>query len=235
MKMRLRGSSGHCGIEAQRPDPFSDATPEHEALMGRFVRALNRSKRFMSTRKFEVEPYEVGIIHGLLLLAAVHPGVAQMSKHTHEVISKFRVFARKCWRQMGLSAEDVEMLDTLREQNAEPEGDLVPFKDRIVEALAPVLGDSLFLEDTWAKILAAVAHTWRLRDVGDSEWNALSRSIELSLVSAHCRGRAGATLEIDQEVRALNRQVLGIMRLDRNTGTEGENEKEKPCGAEAEV
>lgn len=60
--------------------------------------------------------WEVGIFQGLVALAADHPGIEDMSPYTHQFIHRFREWCKQVWVGMGMTEEEADLLDRLREE-----------------------------------------------------------------------------------------------------------------------
>lgn len=58
------------------------------------------------------------LLHGLVCLAAAHPGIQDMSPQSKEFIFSFREVCRKNWVELGLTEEEAEGLDRLQEVEA---------------------------------------------------------------------------------------------------------------------
>lgn len=65
---------------------------------------------------YSFKAWEIGIVHGLVALAADHPGIQDMGPNTHRFISDFRSWCKEVWVDMGLTEEEAELIDRLREE-----------------------------------------------------------------------------------------------------------------------
>lgn len=58
---------------------------------------------------------EACVLHGMIALAMDHPDLARVSDTTMKVGRRFREFCKYVFREMGMTTEDAELLDHLRE------------------------------------------------------------------------------------------------------------------------
>lgn len=86
-----------------------------ETVGCKFVDIMNATRDREYTYTFKA--WEIGIFHGLIALAADHPGIQNMSPYTHAQIDKFRAWCKRVWEDMGMTEEEAELLDRLREGN----------------------------------------------------------------------------------------------------------------------
>lgn len=94
--------------------PIDEAPQEIRELMTKFRAALqaNRDK----TYAYQISAAEVSVLHGLIRLAHAHPEVEKLSQHTQDAIYCFREFCKMVWQDMGLTEEEAEAVDQLREK-----------------------------------------------------------------------------------------------------------------------
>lgn len=59
--------------------------------------------------------WQVPVLHGLIALAADHPGVKTLSVHTSQIIQELREWCKNVFAQWGFTPEEVEFLDKMRE------------------------------------------------------------------------------------------------------------------------
>lgn len=59
--------------------------------------------------------WQVPILHGLIALAADHPGIIKQHECTHQTISEIREWCKKVFQGWGFDPEQVEYLDKMRE------------------------------------------------------------------------------------------------------------------------
>ena len=85
-----------------------------ETVGRKFTQALSETRGREYTYTFRA--YEVGIFHGLVALAADHPGIQDMSPYTHQAIDEFRAWCKQVWVDMGMTEEEADLLDRLREE-----------------------------------------------------------------------------------------------------------------------
>jgi hypothetical protein len=85
----------------------------HETIGAKFVEAMKQQALRVYTYGFR--PYEISLFHGLIALAADHPGIQDMSSYTHAQIYRFRKWCMEKWVEMGMTQEEAELLDRLRE------------------------------------------------------------------------------------------------------------------------
>jgi CheY-like chemotaxis protein len=82
-------------------------------LAKRFTDALRHNGDRVYTLR--MKGWEVGILHGLVALAADYPGIQKQSDQTHRIIQDFREWCQIVWIDMGLIAQEARLLDELRE------------------------------------------------------------------------------------------------------------------------
>ena len=68
------------------------------------------------TYTLELTGCQVGILHGLVTLAMDHPSMQKMSQATHQAARELRDWCKGVWVKMGLSEEETDLLDRLREE-----------------------------------------------------------------------------------------------------------------------
>ena len=85
-----------------------------EKLGSRFKEALTGNKHKGYTYTFK--SWEVSIFHGLVALASDHPEIGKLSPATHQVISDFRAWCKTVWVDMGMTQQEADLLDRLREE-----------------------------------------------------------------------------------------------------------------------
>ena len=83
-------------------------------LEQRFLQVLKSKGN--DTYTLEVTGCEVGILHGLVLLAMDHPNMQKMGQAAICVASNFRQWCKEVGVKMGLSEEETDLLDRLREE-----------------------------------------------------------------------------------------------------------------------
>jgi hypothetical protein len=66
----------------------------------------------------ELSGWQVPILHGLIVLAADHPGVKGLHRPTQDTIQRVRGWCRSVFGVWGFTREEVEYLDKMREQAA---------------------------------------------------------------------------------------------------------------------
>lgn len=59
----------------------------------------------------ELDGWEIPVLHGLILLAAEHPGMKALGEPTRQVISQVRAWCLEVFKEWGFSPEEVEFLD----------------------------------------------------------------------------------------------------------------------------
>ncbi len=64
--------------------------------------------------------WQVAVLHGLIALAADHPGIKKMHGPTQEVIKEVREWCKDKFRTWGFTPEEIEFLDRIRERAARP-------------------------------------------------------------------------------------------------------------------
>ena len=62
-----------------------------------------------------INAWEMPLLHGLITLVAEHPGVQQATGPTKEFIAQIRWWCREKFAEWGFTPEEVEYLDTRRE------------------------------------------------------------------------------------------------------------------------
>lgn len=89
-------------------------TTEAVALQAKFTALLKEHGRDLVTYEFDV--IDLCILHGVLCLGADHPGFQDLSPQTKQAVDRFRGFCMRLWITQGLSPDEADMLDRLREQ-----------------------------------------------------------------------------------------------------------------------
>lgn len=62
-----------------------------------------------------LQGWQLPILHGLITLAADHPGVKDLGRPTKEFIDQVRWWCREKFKEWGFTPEEVEYLDKMRE------------------------------------------------------------------------------------------------------------------------
>lgn len=60
--------------------------------------------------------WQVPILHGLIALAADHPGIQELGSPTHGAIKIIRGWCKWVFSRWGFTPEEVEYLDKMREE-----------------------------------------------------------------------------------------------------------------------
>ncbi|GAI75739.1 unnamed protein product [marine sediment metagenome] len=63
--------------------------------------------------------WQVPILHGLIALAADHPGIKAMDQPTKQLIAQVRLWCKDKFRSWGFTPQQVEYLDKMREETHE--------------------------------------------------------------------------------------------------------------------
>ncbi len=66
------------------------------------------------TYHLALKGWQVAILHGLVALAADHPGIKKMHEPTQSVITDFREWCKRIFAEWGFTPEEVEYLDKMR-------------------------------------------------------------------------------------------------------------------------
>lgn len=82
-----------------------------------YVEKLNEHKHEEYT--LQLLAWQVPILHGLVALAADHPGIKNMGIHTHQTIKEVRDWCKMVFSLWGFSPEQIEFLDKMREQSTD--------------------------------------------------------------------------------------------------------------------
>jgi len=67
--------------------------------------------------------WQVPILHGMITLAADHPGVKNLGVHTQQAIREIRDWCKNVFASWGFTPEEVEFLDKMREEVQRKNGD----------------------------------------------------------------------------------------------------------------
>jgi len=67
-----------------------------------------------------IKGWQVAVLHGLIALAADHPGIKKMHGPTQQVIKEVREWCKNKFRTWGFTQEEIEFLDRIREREASP-------------------------------------------------------------------------------------------------------------------
>lgn len=98
-----------------------EATPEVKHLLEKQVMLL--SKHSYTVIDYKFTGVELWLIHGLVCLAAEHPGIKNLCDQSQKIIREFRDFCQKVWVDQGMTPQEARKLDELREEYAEEKGD----------------------------------------------------------------------------------------------------------------
>lgn len=82
-------------------------TPEH------YAKVLDQHKH--EVYHLALQGWQMPILHGLIALAADHPGIKMLSWPTRQLINQVRWWCREKFSEWGFSPEEVEYLDKKRE------------------------------------------------------------------------------------------------------------------------
>lgn len=93
---------------------IEDSELEILELVSKFKKALEASMD--KTYAYQISGADVSILHGLIRLAEIHPEVRKLSENTQDAIFCFREFCKSVWVEMGLTTEEANAMDELREQ-----------------------------------------------------------------------------------------------------------------------
>jgi hypothetical protein len=80
------------------------------AKHGRLLRA-HRGQRVV----YEFGGIDLLIMHGVVCLGAEHPGFQRLSAETKQAVTRFRGFCKSVWMKQGLSSDEADILDRIRE------------------------------------------------------------------------------------------------------------------------
>ena len=78
----------------------------------RYLEALYRHRD--EVYHLELKGWQMPILHGLVTLAADHPGIKELGWQTEELIAQVRWWCREKFAEWGFSPEEVEYLDKMR-------------------------------------------------------------------------------------------------------------------------
>ena len=78
-----------------------------------YVQVLNQHKH--EVYHFDLQGWQMPVLHGLIALAADHPGVKRLGWPTQRLIAQVRWWCREKFSEWGFSPEEVEYLDKMRE------------------------------------------------------------------------------------------------------------------------
>jgi hypothetical protein len=80
----------------------------------RFAELLEKHKN--DDYPLSLRGWQVPIMHGLVAVAADHPGIQAMHEPTKRVINQFREWCKMVFIQWGFTAEEAEYLDQMRQE-----------------------------------------------------------------------------------------------------------------------
>ncbi len=60
--------------------------------------------------------WQVAVLHGLIALAAEHPGVKKMHGPAEQVINEVREWCKEKFKAWGFTQEEIDFLDRVRER-----------------------------------------------------------------------------------------------------------------------
>jgi hypothetical protein len=98
----------------------------------RYLEVLNASR--YREYVLSLKAWEVPILHGLVALAADHPGIQKLSEATHAIIIKIRHWCRAVFTDWGFSPAEVLYLDTMREDF---QGNITPEEEPMNDQTTP--------------------------------------------------------------------------------------------------
>ena len=93
------------------------------------MKVVTREQYAEASEKHKTEQYhlvlkgwQVPILHGLIALAADHPGIQLMGWPTRQTIAIVRWWCKQRFTDWGFTPEEVEYLDKMREEGKASEG-----------------------------------------------------------------------------------------------------------------
>ncbi len=87
-----------------------------EVSREQYTQVLDRHKH--EVYHIALKGWQIPILHGLITLAADHPGVKNLGWPTKQLIAQARWWCKEKFSEWGFSPEEVECLDKMR-QNAQ--------------------------------------------------------------------------------------------------------------------
>jgi predicted RNA-binding protein with EMAP domain len=90
-------------------------TKKKAEMMVKFTDLMTRHKD--DQYPLILDGWQIGILHGLIALVADHPGVQKLGKPTSQTIREVRGWCKNIFTAWGFGWEEVEYLDTMRDQN----------------------------------------------------------------------------------------------------------------------
>jgi len=91
-----------------------------KVTLDQYARVLEEHKE--EVYDIAIKAWQMPILHGLITLAADHPGVQKMGRPIKDLIEQVRWWCREKFSEWGFTAEEVEYLDTMREEVQAKEG-----------------------------------------------------------------------------------------------------------------
>jgi len=92
-----------------------------EVSIKRYSQVLNEHKE--EVYDIAIKAWQVPILHGLITPAADHPGMKGLTgRAAKDLIEQMRWWCRQKFREWGFTPEEVEYLDTRREETRKKEG-----------------------------------------------------------------------------------------------------------------
>ena len=86
---------------------------KQEVTKEQYAQALDQHKD--EVYHIALKGWQMPILHGLIALAADHPGVKKLGWPTKQLINQVRWWCREKFSEWGFSPEEVEYLDKMRE------------------------------------------------------------------------------------------------------------------------
>lgn len=99
---------------------------KQEVTKEQYAQALDQHKD--EVYHIALKGWQMPILHGLIALAADHPGVKKLGWPTKQLINQVRWWCREKFTEWGFSPEEVEYLDKMREdaQETSLKSNLIP-------------------------------------------------------------------------------------------------------------
>ncbi len=96
-------------------------TAEAAALLTKYFKLVEKQEKEQGavTVLYECDVVDLLTLHGVVCLGADHPAFQDLSHQSREAVKRFRGFCKRVWMRQGLSPEEAEQLDRLREEVSE--------------------------------------------------------------------------------------------------------------------
>ena len=94
--------------------PESINSKEADALLSKYAHLLKQHGD--ERMAYELDGIDLLMLHAVVCLGAEHPGFQDISTQGKQTVERFRGFCKRVWMRHGLSPDEADMMDRLREK-----------------------------------------------------------------------------------------------------------------------